>query len=98
MGFLDRFKGKGGLKDKAVDFAKEHDDQIDQGIDKAAAAADKATKGKYTDKIDQAADKAKDAYEEPGDGTPPPPAGGTTPPPPAGGTTPPPPAGGGSSL
>lgn len=91
MGFLDRFKGKGGLKDKAVDFAKEHDDQIDQGIDKAADAADKATKGKYTDKIDQAAEKAKDAYEEPG-------AGGSTP----GGEGPPspggmPPAGGGSS-
>ena len=68
MGFLDKFTRKGGLKDKAIDFAKEHDDQIDQGIDKAADAADKATKGKYADKIDGAAEKAKDAYEEPGGG------------------------------
>ena len=68
MGFLDKLKGKGGMKDKAVDFAKEHDDQIDQGIDKAADAADQATKGKYTDRIDGAAEKAKDAYEEPGSG------------------------------
>jgi hypothetical protein len=67
MGFLDKLKGKGGMKDKAIDFAKEHDDKIDQGIDKAADAADKATKGKYTDKIDNAAEKAKDAYEKPGD-------------------------------
>ena len=65
MGFLDKFKGKGGLKDKAVDFAKEHDDQVDQGIDKASDLVDDATKGKYTDKIDGAADKAKDAYEKP---------------------------------
>lgn len=67
MGFLDRLKGKGGMKDKAIDLAKQHDDKIDQGIDKAADAADKATKGKYTDKIDNAAEKAKDAYEKPGD-------------------------------
>ena len=67
MGFLDKLRGKSGLKDKAVDFAKEHDDQIDQGIDKAADAADSATKGKYTDKIDDAAEKAKDAYEKPAD-------------------------------
>jgi hypothetical protein len=67
MGFLDKLKGKGGMKHKAIDFAKEHDDKIDQGIDKAADAADKATKGKYTDKIDNAAEKAKDAYEKPGE-------------------------------
>lgn len=67
MGFLDKLTGKGGLKDKATDFAKKHDDQIDQGIDKAAGFADKRTKGKYTAKIDDAAEKAKDAYEEPRD-------------------------------
>ena len=61
MGFLDKLKGRGGMKDKAVDFAKKHDDEIDQGIDKA-------TKGKYTGKIDDVAEKAKDAYEEPGGG------------------------------
>ena len=67
MGFLDKLRGKGGLKDKAVDLAKEHDDKIDEGIDKAADYADDATKGKYTDKIDDAAEKAKDAYEKPAD-------------------------------
>jgi hypothetical protein len=65
MGFLDKFKRKGGLKDQAVDFAKEHDDQVDQGIDKASDFVDDATKGKYTEKIDDAAEKAKDAYEKP---------------------------------
>lgn len=65
MGFLDKFKGRGGeLKDKAADLAKGHGDQIDQGIDKAADLADKATKGKYSDKIDSAADKAKDATDK----------------------------------
>jgi hypothetical protein len=67
MGFLDKLRGKGGLKDKAVDFAKEHDDQVDQGIDKAADAVDDATHGKYNEKIDGAAEKAKDAYEKPAD-------------------------------
>ena len=68
MGFLDKLRGKGGLKDKAVDLAKEHDDKIDQGIDKASELADKATKGKYTDKIDSAAEKVKGAYEDPQSG------------------------------
>jgi len=67
MGFLDKLRGKGGLKDKAADLAKEHDDKIDQGIDKAADKIDDATEGKYTDKIDDAAQKAKDAYEKPAD-------------------------------
>ncbi len=76
MGFLDKLRGKGGLKDKAVDLAKEHDDKLDQGIDKAAEAADKATQGKYTDQIQDAAEKAKSAYEEPQAGP-----GSVTPPP-----------------
>ena len=65
MGFLDKLRGRSKLKDKAVDLAKEHDDKIDQGIDKAADLADNATKGMYSDKIDGAAEKAKDAYEKP---------------------------------
>ena len=39
-------------------------DKIDQGIDKAAGLADKATKGKYAGKIDDAAAKAKDAADK----------------------------------
>ena len=61
MGFLDKLKGK---KDKAVELAKQHDDKIDQGIEKASDLANKATKGKYADKIDGAAEKAKGAYEK----------------------------------
>lgn len=68
MGFLDKLKGKSGdldkIKTKATELAKEHGDKIDQGIDKAADLADKATKGKYSDKIDQAADKAHDAADK----------------------------------
>lgn len=65
MGFLDKFKKQGaGLKDKAADLAASHGDKIDQGIDKAADLASKATKGKYDDKIEGTADKAKDAADK----------------------------------
>ena len=58
MGFLDKLKGRAT---KAVD---EHGDKIAQGLDKAAAAVDKKTKGKYSDKIDTGRDKAKDALDK----------------------------------
>jgi hypothetical protein len=45
MGFLDRFKKK------AADAAEEHEDKIDDAIDKAADFADEKTGGKHTDKI-----------------------------------------------
>ncbi|MDQ3155129.1 MAG: antitoxin [Actinomycetota bacterium] len=65
MGFLDKFKKQSAdLKDKAADLAASHGDKIDQGIDKAADLASKATKGKYDDKIEGAADKAKDAADK----------------------------------
>ena len=62
MGFLDKFKGR---SEKIKDLAREHDDKIDDAIDKVADLADDATKHKYSDQIDSAADKAKDAT--PGD-------------------------------
>jgi len=65
MGFLDKLKGKSGLKDKAIDLAKQHDNTLDKGIDKASDLADKATKGKYTDKIDNATEKTKGANTKP---------------------------------
>ena len=37
---------------------------IASGLDKAAAMADKKTKGKYHDKIDNAASKAKDGLDK----------------------------------
>jgi hypothetical protein len=62
MGFLDKLKNKGPeLKERAARIAAAQNEKIDQGIDKAADLADKATKGKHADTIDGAADKAKDA-------------------------------------
>ena len=65
MGCRDKLKKKAPeLKEQAADLAREHNAKIDQGIDKAAGLADKATKGKYTGKIDGAAGKAKDAADK----------------------------------
>lgn len=65
MGFLDKLKKKAPeLKERAADLAASQNAKIDQGIDKAAGLASKATKGKYDDKIDGAAGKAKDAADK----------------------------------
>ena len=65
MGFLDNLKKRAPeLKEKAADLAASKNSQIDQGIQKAAGMASKATKGKYDDKIDGAAGKAKDAADK----------------------------------
>lgn len=65
MGFLDIFKKKAPeLKDKAAGLAASQNDKIDQGIDKAADLAGKATGGKFDDKIDSAADKAKESIDK----------------------------------
>jgi len=65
MGFLDKLKKRAPeLKAKAADLAASQNDKIDQGIDKAAGLASKATKGKYDAKIDGAAEKAKDAADK----------------------------------
>ena len=57
MGFLDKAKA---AATKAVD---QHGDKIAKGVDQAASAIDKQTKGKHTDKIDQGRAKAKDALD-----------------------------------
>lgn len=68
MGFLDKFKQHTNeLKDKTSEFAAEHSDKIDSGIEKAAGLASKATKGNYDGKIDNVAAKAKDAADKLGD-------------------------------
>jgi len=65
MGLFDKLKKKAPeLKDKAAGLAASQNAKIDQGIDKAAGLASKATKGKYDDKIDNAASKAKDAADK----------------------------------
>ena len=58
MGFLD--KAKASLT-KAVD---QHGDKIAKGVDKAADAIDKQTKGKYTDKIAKGRTAAKDGLDK----------------------------------
>jgi len=58
MGFLDNLRGKAA---KAVD---EHGDKISRGIDQAAAAADKKTKGKYSRHIGTGSSKAKEALDK----------------------------------
>lgn len=53
-----------GIFDKAKDLANEHNEQVDQGIDKAAEVIDEKTGGQHTDKIEQGAQQAKDAMDD----------------------------------
>jgi ABC-type transporter Mla subunit MlaD len=70
MGIADKLKG---LTNKAEDKAAEHKDQIHEAVEKAEAAADQRTGGKYHDQIQKAAAKAdtfvdglKDPEKQPG--------------------------------
>ena len=58
MGFLNKLKGTAKT---AVD---QHGDKIAGGIDKAAAMADKKTKGKYTEHIGTGVTKAQDGLDK----------------------------------
>ncbi|MER7896382.1 antitoxin [Streptomyces sp. NPDC096046] len=99
MGLLDNVKAKlGPAKGKVSDLAQRHEGKIHHGLDKAAQAVDKRTKGKYSDRIQSGTGRAKGAMErlthkEDGaprtGGTTPSGASSTTPPPTAGGTPPP---------
>ena len=42
-----------GIFDKAKDLLNEHNDKVDQGIDKAAELIDQKTGGQHTEQIDQ---------------------------------------------
>ena len=57
MGFLDKLR-KGATK--AVD---QHGDKISRGLDKAAGAVDKKTKGKYSGQIRTGLDKSKEGLD-----------------------------------
>ncbi|MBO0828674.1 MAG: antitoxin [Streptosporangiales bacterium] len=48
------------IRDKAEDAAREHPDQVDEGIDKAGDFADDRTGGRYSDQVDQGQEKAGD--------------------------------------
>lgn len=54
MGFLD------DAKDKAKDLAGGHEDQVDEGLEKAGDFADDKTGGKYSDQVDSGQDKASE--------------------------------------
>jgi hypothetical protein len=47
-----------GLKDKALNFAKDHSEQVEQGVEKAADFAEK--KFGHEEQIDKVVDKVKD--------------------------------------
>ncbi len=49
----------GGFLDKAKDMAEQHDDKVDQGLEKAGDFADQKTGGKYDEKIDKGVDAAQ---------------------------------------
>lgn len=49
----------GGFLDKAKDLADQHDDKVDQGLEKVGDVADQKTGGKYDDKIDKGVDHAQ---------------------------------------
>ncbi len=60
-----------GIFDKAKDLLNEHNDKVDQGIDKAAELIDQKTGGQHTEQIDQAAEQAKQAMDNNTGGQPP---------------------------
>jgi hypothetical protein len=45
--------------DKAKTFADEHDEQVDQGLERAGDQVDERTGGKYGDQIDKGVDQAQ---------------------------------------
>jgi hypothetical protein len=49
----------GGFMDKAEDVADQHDEQVDQALDKGGDAADQKTGGKYDEQIDRGVDMAQ---------------------------------------
>ena len=64
MGLFDKLKG---VRSKAAKTVGDHEDTIDDAIDKVAGFADDKTGGKHSDTIDNVADTAKDAVETLGD-------------------------------
>lgn len=49
----------GDFKDKAMAAAAAHDEQVDQGLDKAGDVAKNKSGGKYDDQIEAGVDKAQ---------------------------------------
>jgi hypothetical protein len=53
-----------GIFDKAKDVLNQHDDKVDQAVDKAADLADQRTGNQHGEQIDQGADLAKDKLDD----------------------------------
>jgi gas vesicle protein len=53
-----------GIFDKAKDLANEHNQQVDQAVDKMADLVDEKTGGQHADKVDQAAQQVKDGIDD----------------------------------
>lgn len=53
----------GGFADKAKDFAQEHSEQVDQGVDKAGDAVDERTGDKHVEQVDKAQDAVRDRLD-----------------------------------
>jgi len=49
----------GGFMDKARDLADQHDEQVDQGLEKAGDFADQKTGGKFDAQTDKGVDLAQ---------------------------------------
>jgi MT0933-like antitoxin protein len=49
----------GGFADKAREFADQHDDQVDKGLDKAGDEANQRTGSSHGDQIDKGVDWAQ---------------------------------------
>ncbi|OII63471.1 hypothetical protein BJP40_24310 [Streptomyces sp. CC53] len=64
MGIVDSLKARmGPARERVAGFARQHGDRIDHGIDRAAQAVDRKTKGKYSDKIESGTGKARHAMD-----------------------------------
>lgn len=55
-----------GIFDKAKDALSDHNEQVDQGIDKAADIIDEKTGGQHTEQIEQGAEQAKNLMDDAG--------------------------------
>lgn len=65
MGLMESFKGRAEeLKEKAGALAGRHNEQIDDLVDKAGAAMDKATGHKFSEKIEHGTERAKHVVDD----------------------------------
>jgi len=54
----------GGFMDKAKNLADQHDEQVDQGLEKAGDVADQKTGGGHAEQIDRGGDMAQERTGE----------------------------------